>query len=270
MQPSILGLGTWGMEWDDRAEVTRAIHKAIDLGMTHIDTAEMYGSGKVEEILGTVLEGKRDQVFLVSKVLPSNATYDGTIRACERSLRRLKTDHLDCYLLHYLGDHPLEETIRAFETLQQTGKIQSYGVSNFNLDQVRNATRISNNKIACNQVLYHLEERGIEHYVIPGCRELGISVVAYSPLAQGKFPPKDPMKSAVLTEIARAHNVTPAQVALAFVIRDPNLLAIPKSGSVRHVVENAGVTSVHLTEDEIAKLDLAFPKGPVRNDVPML
>lgn len=266
----VIGLGTWKMELDDRAEATRAIHKALDLGMTHIDTAEMYDTGEVEEIVGSAIAGRRTEVFLVSKVIPDHASYKGTIHACEKSLKRLNTAWLDGYLLHWPGSPPLEETLHAFETLREQGKIRSYGVSNFNLEELKDAVRISNGRIACNQVLYHLEERGIEHEIVPGCRELGVAVVAYSPFAQGEFPPKDPEKKRCLEEIAKARGGTPRQVALRFLTREPHVFAIPKSSRAAHVAENAGAEKLELISEDLERLDRTFPKGKYRKDVPML
>src|SRR5262245_8641639 len=185
----VIGLGTWKMEGDDEAQAIAAVRKAVDVGMTHVDTAEMYGSGRVEEILGKALVGARDRVFLVSKVLPRNASYAATLRACERSLRRLGTDHLDLYLLHWRGDHPLEETFRAFDDLVAKGKIRAWGVSNFDVDDLEEALAlVGPGKIACNQVLYHLGDRTIEHEVLPWCERNGVAAVGYSPFGSGEFP----------------------------------------------------------------------------------
>jgi diketogulonate reductase-like aldo/keto reductase len=255
---SVLGQGTWMMEQDDRASAVAALRRGIELGMTHIDTAEMYGSGKVEEIVGEAIQGLRDRVFLVSKVLPSNASYQGTIQACERSLKRLKTDAMDCYLLHWPGSHALEETIRAFESLLEGGKIRSYGVSNFDVRGMEEAVRLSK-RVACNQVLYHLDERTIEHALVPWCGSRKIPVVAYSPIGAQGF-----RSSKALDEIAAARKATPRQIALAFLIRNPNVLAVPKSSVVRHVEENAAAAEIALTEDEVRRIDAAHPRGPWR------
>jgi diketogulonate reductase-like aldo/keto reductase len=255
-----LGLGTWNLENDDRASAIAALRRGIDLGLTHIDTAEMYGSGKVEAIVGEALRGIRDRVFLVSKVLPSNATYEGTLRACDRSLKHLATDRLDGYLLHWPSSHPLEETIRAFEKLLQDGKIRSYGVSNFDIEGLESAVRLAGKgRLACNQVLYHLGERTVEHKVLPWCERHGIAVVAYSPLGARRFP-----SGKVLEEIAAARKATPRQIALAFLIRRKSVFAIPKTSSVRHVEENAAAAAIALTVDEERRLDAAFPAGPWR------
>jgi diketogulonate reductase-like aldo/keto reductase len=185
----VIGQGTWQMEDDDRASCVAALRRGLDLGMTHVDTAELYGRGVVEELVAEAIEGRRDEIFLVSKVLPHNASREGTVQACERSLRRLKTDRLDCYLLHWPGDHPLAGTIRAFEDLLAAGKIRSFGVSNFDEGELREAIAIAGEgAIACNQVLYHLQERAIEHAVLPFCEAHGITVVGYSPFGSGRFP----------------------------------------------------------------------------------
>jgi diketogulonate reductase-like aldo/keto reductase len=254
----VLGQGTWMMEQDDRASAVAALRRGIDLGMTHLDTAEMYGSGRVEEIVGEAIRGIRDRVFLVSKVLPSNASFKGTIQACERSLRKLQTETLDGYLLHWPGSHPLEETFRAFETLLKDGKIRSYGVSNFDVRGMEEASRLSN-RIACNQVLYNLEERTIEHALLPWCETRRIPVVAYSPIGAQSF-----RSSKALDQIAAARGATPRQIALAFLIRNPIVFAIPKSSSAAHVEENAAAAKITLTEDEVRKIDAAFPRGPWR------
>ena len=255
-----LGLGTWNLENDDRAAAIASLRRGVDLGLTHIDTAEMYGSGRVEAIVGEALQGIRDRVFLVSKVLPANATEAGTIKACERSLKHLATDRLDCYLLHWPSSHPLAGTIRAFEKLLKAGKIRSYGVSNFDVEKLEEAVRLAGpGKIACNQVLYNLAERTVEHAVLPWCEERGIAVVAYSPLGAAKFP-----SGKVLDDLAAARRATPRQVALAFLLRRKSVFAIPKSGNVAHLEENARAASIELTDDEVRRLDAAFPPGPWR------
>src|SRR5512139_1722795 len=184
----VLGIGTWKMEYDDRASAIAAIRRAVELGMTHVDTAELYGSGRVETLVGEALQGLRDRVFLVSKVLPHNASYDGTLRACEQSLRRLRTDHLDCYLLHWREELPLADTFRAFDKLRADGKIKQWGVSNFDHDDLAEAVAlVGEGTIACNQVAYHLDNRTIEHHVIPWCEQHRVAVVAYSPFGSGSF-----------------------------------------------------------------------------------
>lgn len=253
----VIGIGTWNMERDDPAGAVAAIRRAVELGMTHVDTAEMYGRGTVEELVAKGIAGHRDRVFLTSKVLPSNASYDATLRACETSLRRLATDHLDLYLLHWRGNSPLEDTFRAFETLRDQGKIRAWGVSNFDDDDLADAFAIAGpGKIACNQVLYHLGERSIEQRVMPWCEEHGVAVVGYSPFgSRGKFP-----KSAALDTIAARLGATPRQVALAFL--DRNAFAIPKSSQVAHVEELAGADAVVLDAEAIASIDAAFPVPP--------
>ena len=255
---SLIGQGTWRME-EDPAAAEAALRRGVELGMTHVDTAEMYGSGRVEEIVGAAIRGIRDRVFLASKVLPSNASYDGTIRACERSLKRLGTDRLDLYLLHWLEGEPLEETIRAFEALRRDGKIVRWGVSNFDVPELEQAVRIAGEgKVACNQVLYHLKERTIEHGVLPWCEARGISVVAYTPL--GRTSSYGPEVDAV----AQGKGATAAQVALAFLVRRPSVFAIPKASRLEHVEANAAAAALALTDEEAAAIDRACPPGPWR------
>ncbi|MEJ0097985.1 MAG: aldo/keto reductase [Bauldia sp.] len=260
-----IGQGTWYIEQGQRAAAIAALRRGLDAGMTHVDTAELYGSGKAEEIVAEAIAGRRDEIFLVSKVMPQNASRAGTIAACERSLARLKTDRLDCYLLHWRGRHPLADTIAAFEELRDAGKILSWGVSNFDADDLDEAEAIAGpGKIACNQVLYHLEERGIEHAVIPWCEAHGVAVVGYSPFGHGGFPKATSAGGRVLGEIAAAHGATPRQVALAFLTRRPSLFAIPKAADAEHVAENAAAGDLTLTKAEIARLDAAFPSGHAR------
>jgi diketogulonate reductase-like aldo/keto reductase len=254
----VIGQGTWNMEQDDRASAVAALRRGIELGMTHIDTAEMYGSGRVEEIVGEAIRGLRDRVFLVSKVLPSNASFQGTREACERSLQRLGTETLDCYLLHWPGSHPLEETIRGFDALRKEGKIRSFGVSNFDVRGMEEAVGLTKD-VACNQVLYHLEERTIEHALGPWCERRRIPIVAYSPIGAQTF-----RSSKELDGIAAARGATPRQLALAFLTRQRNVLAIPKSSVVAHVEENAAAAELRLSDDEVRAIDAAFPRGPWR------
>jgi diketogulonate reductase-like aldo/keto reductase len=232
----------------------------------------MYGSGAAEELVGAAIGGRRDEVFLVSKVLPHNASRNGTIAACERSLKRLRTDRLDCYLLHWRGSHPLADTIAAFERLSADGKIRSWGVSNFDvddLDEVR-ATAGAGHP-ACNQVLYHLRERAIEHAVIPWCEENGVAVVAYSPFGHaGGFPGPNTAGGRVLKAIADRHSATPRQVALRFLTRRLSVFAIPKASNPEHAEENAGAGALNLSDAELAKIDAAFPLGPRPRSLPML
>ena len=269
---AIIGQGTWYIEQADAATAIAALRRGLDLGMTHVDTAEMYGSGAAEELVGAAIAGRRDEVFLVSKVLPHNASRNGTIAACERSLKRLKTDRLDCYLLHWSGSHPLEDTVAAFEQLRADGKIQSWGVSNFDVADLDAVRRIAGaGRPACNQVLYHLRERAIEHAVIPWCEENGVAVVAYSPFGHaGGFPGPHSAGGRVLKEIADRHDSTPRQVALRFLTRRPALFAIPKASNPEHAEENAAAGSLHLSEAELARIDAAFPLGPPPRSLPML
>lgn len=257
----VLGIGTWNMERDDRAGAIAAIRRAIELGMVHVDTAELYGHGTVETLVGEAIAGRRDRIFLVSKVLPQNATYVGTLAACEASLRRLGTDHLDGYLLHWRGDVPLAETLRAFETLRQQGKIRAWGVSNFDDDDLAEAEAIAGpGKIACNQVLYHLRERTIEHRVVPWCVQHGVAVVAYSPFgSRGGFP-----ASPALGQVAARLGATPRQVALAFLTQNAQTFAIPKSSHAAHVDELAGADRVVLDAAAVAAIEAAFPLAPWR------
>lgn len=258
----VIGHGTWQLEQDDRAAAIAAIRRAIDLGMTHIDTAEMYGSGRVEELVREALAGDRDRVYLASKVLPQNASYEGTIRACEQSLRRLGTDRIDLYMLHWRGHEPLEQTIAAFEKLREGGKIAAWGVSNFDTSDLDEALAIAGEgRIACNQVLYHLKERTIEHGVLPWCERHQVALVAYSPLGCGDFPSASSKGGALLAEIAAAHGVTPHAVALAFLTRSKSAFAIPKSADERHVAANAAAGDLALDAGELARIDAAFPRG---------
>jgi diketogulonate reductase-like aldo/keto reductase len=258
----VIGLGTWNMEADDQADAVAAMRRAVDVGATHLDTAELYGDGRVEEMVGLALDGLRDRVFLVSKVLPRNATRAGTVRACETSLRRLRTDHLDLYLLHWRDGERLDETIAAFEDLRAQGKIRAWGVSNFDAADLDEALALAGpGTIACNQVLYHLLERSIEHAVIPWCERHHVAVVAYSPFGSGDFPARGP-GARTLASIAAAHRATPHQVALAFLTHRPSVFAIPKSSHVDRVTENAAAAELVLSADEIAEIDAAFPLGP--------
>src|SRR5471032_774682 len=227
---SAIGQGTWYIDHGDRAAAVAALRRGIDLGMTHIDTAEMYGDAEL--VVAEAIAGKRDDIFLVSKVLPSNASRRGTVTACERSLKRLKTDRLDCYLLHWRGSYPLAETVAAFEELVSAGKIKSWGVSNFDTDDLNEMLAVAGpGKIACNQVLYHLQERAIEHAVIPWCEAHDVAVVAYSPFGHNEFPSPRSKAGEVLQAIADAHGASPRQVALAFLTRNPIVFAIPKAST---------------------------------------
>lgn len=265
----VIGQGTWDIpESGTRLEeAVSALQRGVELGMTHIDTAEMYGTGKVEEILGRALRGiPREKVFLTSKVLPANASYEGTIRACERSLKRMGLEYLDLYLLHWPGSHPIEETMRALETLVQQGKTRFIGVSNFDVEELRDAqAALRNTSLACNQVLYHLNERGMEARVLPYCREQGIAIVGYTPFGRGRFPRAQAQPDGVLGRIASRRAKTPRQVILNFLTRDPDLFAIPKASNAAHVEENAGGAGWQLTAEERAEIDAAFPvkDGPL-------
>lgn len=263
----IVGSGTWEIDSDRRALAVAALRRGLDEGMTHIDTAEMYGDSEL--LIAEAISGRRDEVFLVSKVLPGNASRDGVIEACERSLSRLGTDRLDCYLLHWRGRVPLSETFAGFEQLMRSGKILAWGVSNFDVPDLDEALGIAGpGKIACNQVLYNLEERAIEHEVIPWCQRHGAAVVAYSPFGHGRFPEERSPGGRVLAEIAEAHQATPRQVALAFLTREA--FAIPKASTPEHTVENAGAGDLKLSESELARIDAAFPRGPKPSVLPML
>jgi diketogulonate reductase-like aldo/keto reductase len=266
---AVVGQGTWRVSSAAGSQAVAALRRGLDLGMTHIDTAELYDDA--EKVIAKALGGRRNEVFLVSKVLPHNASRKGTVEACERSLRHLKTDALDCYLLHWRGSHPLEETIAGFEKLQQDGKIRSWGVSNFDVADLDEALAIAGpGRIACNQVLYHLEERAIEHAVIPWCERHGVAVVAYTPFGPGDFPGPRSRGGAVLHEIASAHGASPRRVALAFLVRRPSLFTIPKALGLGHVEDNAAAGGLRLSDEEIARLDKAFPLGPRPRSLPMV
>jgi diketogulonate reductase-like aldo/keto reductase len=266
---SVIGQGTWYIDRGDRKAAIVALRRGLELGMTHIDTAEMYGDAEL--VIADAIEGRRDEVFLVSKVLPGNASRRGTITACERSLKRLKTDRLDCYLLHWRGSYPLSETVAAFDDLMRAGKIRSWGVSNFDVDDLDELLDAAGQgKIACNQVLYHLKERAIEHAVIPWCERHGVAVVAYSPFGHNDFPPPKSKPGELLQRIADAHRATPRQVALAFLARENTVFAIPKASAPEHAADNAGAGDLVLSGEEIAALDAAFPRGPKPSNLPML
>ncbi|WP_323795586.1 aldo/keto reductase [Nisaea sp.] len=251
-----LGLGTWymGESADAHEQEVRALQTGMDLGMTLIDTAEMYAEGGAEEVVGDAIQGRRDQVFIVSKVLPYNASRKGTIAACEASLRRLGTDHIDLYLLHWPGSHPLAETIEAFEALQAAGKIGGYGVSNFDVAEMA-AWEKATGPGACqtDQVLYNLSRRGIEWDLVPWARERAIPLMAYSPLEQGRLRDKG------LDSVADKHGVTAMQIALAWVLRNPSIIAIPKASNPLHVQANNAALELVLDEDDLALLDRSFP-----------
>jgi diketogulonate reductase-like aldo/keto reductase len=266
---SVIGQGTWYLDRGDRRQAVAALRRGLDLGMTHVDTAEMYGDA--EPVIAEAIAGRRDEVFLVSKVLPGNASRRGTVTACERSLKRLKTDRLDCYLLHWRGSYALAETVAAFDELVAAGKIKSWGVSNFDADDLDELVQVAGEgRIACNQVLYHLKERAIEHAVLPWCARHGVALVAYSPFGHSDFPSPRSEAGAVLQGIADAHGVTPRQVALAFLTRDSQVFAIPKAADADHAADNAAAGDLALGDADIAALDRAFPRGPKPRGLPML
>jgi diketogulonate reductase-like aldo/keto reductase len=268
---AVVGQGTWCIEQDARQGVVAALRRGLDLGLTHIDTAELYGSGDAENITAEAIGGRRNDVYLVSKVLPENASRKGTIAACEKSLKRLQTDRLDCYLLHWRGRHPLAETIAAFEELQQAGKILSWGVSNFDTADLDEALAIAGPKrIACNQVLYHIGERAIEHAVIPWCQKHDVAVVAYSPFGQGSFPAPSSPGGRVLAEIGAAQGATARQVALRYLLRHAGMFVIPKAGKLAHVEDNAGAGDLLLTTQDVARISAAFPLPARRRGLPTL
>ena len=264
----VIGQGTWHIEAAERRTSVAAIQRGIELGMTHIDTAELYDGA--EAIVAEAIAGRRDDVFIVSKVLPQNASRRATLSACEQSLQRLRIERLDCYLLHWRGKHPLTETIAAFEELQQKGKILSWGVSNFDVSDLEEAVGIAGvGRIACNQVLYHLGERAIEHAVLPWCEKHDVALVGYSPFGQGRFPRPQSPEGQVLDAIATAHGATPYQVALAFLVRRAPLFAIPKASRLEHTMENAQAGDLRLPDEELARLEETFPLGAPPRSLPM-
>jgi diketogulonate reductase-like aldo/keto reductase len=253
----VLGLGTWrmGERKNARSAEVNALRLGLDLGVGLIDTAEMYGEGNAEEIVGEAIAGKRDKLFLVSKVYPHNASRRGALAACERSLTRLKTDYLDLYLLHWRGSYPLTETVEAFESLRRDGKIRRWGVSNFATDDLNELARVAaGSACACNQVLYHLASRGIEWELLPYCHRAEIMVMAYSPLGQGPLTKKPPLKA-----LAAKHGVAPAAIALAFILRQPGVVTIPKAANPEHVKANLKALDVKLEAEDLNALNAAFP-----------
>lgn len=270
-QVSVIGQGTWNLDDAPRSQAIASLQRGIDLGLRHIDTAEMYGDGAAESLVGEAVQGRRDEVFLVSKVLPTNASRRGVRAACEATLKRLGTDRLDSYLLHWRGSFPLEETFAAFEDLQRDGKILSFGVSNFDVDDLEEAVDvIGPGRLACNQVLYHLGQRAIEHAVIPWCEQNDIAVVAYSPFGQDAFPSANSAGGQVLAAIADEWGATARQVALAFLTRDNAVFAIPKTATIAHLESNAGTCDLLLTDEDIVQIDKAFPRGAKPRSLPML
>jgi diketogulonate reductase-like aldo/keto reductase len=253
----VLGQGTWNMgdQRSRRADEIAALRAGLDLGLTLIDTAEMYGNGNSEHLVGEAIAGRRDEVFLVSKVLPSNASRRKTITACEQSLRRLATDRLDLYLLHWRGAYPLEETLEAFETLQRDGKIRHWGVSNFDVEDMEELEALAGgDAVTTNQVLYNPSRRGIEFSLLPWCKNRQIPTMAYSPIEQGRL-----LVNPALRKIAERHGATPAQVALAWVVRRDDVIAIPKAASIAHVRDNQGAVALQLSAEDLTELDRAWP-----------
>jgi diketogulonate reductase-like aldo/keto reductase len=264
---AIIGQGTWAIDQGDRVSAVAALRCGIDKGMTHIDTAEIYGDA--ERVVGEAITGRRDEIFLVSKVPPQDASRAGVVAACERSLARFGTDRLDCYLLHWRGPHPLPETIAGFDDLVGTGKILAWGVSNFDVADLDEAAAVAGpGRIACNQVLYHLGERAIEHAVMPWCVRHDVAVVGYSPFGHDSFPGEKTPGGRVLAEIAAARDATPRQVALAALAR--RAFVIPKASTPEHAAENAAAGDLDLCDDEFARIDAAFPRGPKPRSLPMI
>ena len=263
-----LGQGTWymGENPNKKADEIKALQTGIELGMTVIDTAEMYGDGLSEQLVGEAINGRREEVFLISKVLPWNASYNGTINACERSLRRLGTDRIDLYMLHWSGSYPIQETVEAMMKLQDSGKILQWGVSNMDVAEMEDFMALPDgNTCATDEVLYNLTRRGIEYDLMPWCENHNIPIIAYSPIEQGRL-----LNNPTLRRIADAHSATPAQIALAWVLRKPNALAIPKASNEKHVRENFGCLSVNLTDTDIELLDKAFPAPQYKKPLEMI
>ncbi|MGQ7793331.1 aldo/keto reductase [Faunimonas sp. B44] len=262
-----LGQGTWGMAEDRRrrSEEIASLGRGIDLGMTLIDTAEMYADGAAEELVGEAVAGRRDEVFLVSKVMPENAGRDGAVAACDASLRRLRTDRIDLYLLHWRGRIALEETLEAFARLQAAGKIRHWGVSNFDVDDMEDLAAAGGARPATNQILYNLTRRGVEFDLLPWCAGRGIPVMAYSPVEQGRL-----LVRPELRRLAAAEGIAPAQLALAFVLAHPNVIAIPKAGSIAHLEENHAARAVALSPETAAQLDAFFPPPGAKRPLEML
>ncbi len=264
----VLGQGTWRMgdERSRAADEVKSLQAGLDLGMTLIDTAEMYGNGASEAIVGQAVKGRRDEAFIVSKVLPSNASRNGTEAACERSLRHLGIDHIDLYLLHWRGGYPLAETVAAFEALKKAGKIGAWGVSNFDVDDMEELLAVPDGRhVAANQVLYNLSRRGIEYDLLPWCQSRGVAVMAYSPLDEGRL-----LRNADLVHIAKAHQATPAQIALAFLKTQPGVISIPKTASPTRARENRDAMDIHLTAENLVALDAAFPPPKRKRSLEMI
>lgn len=263
-----LGQGTWniGDSASTRAAEIASLRRGVELGMTVIDTAEMYGSGKSESLVGEAIASLRDRVFLVSKVLPSNASVDGTIKACEASLKRLRVESIDLYLLHWRGCYPLRDTVEAFGRLAEQGKIRAWGVSNFDVNDMEELFAVpGGDACSANQVLYNPEHRGIEFDLLPWCRQHNVTVMAYSPLGQAGSL----LRAAALREVARKHGVSVAPAALAWCLREP-VLAIPKAGTVAHVEENAAAEGLELDTGDLSVLDRAFPEPNRKRPLAMI
>ena len=262
-----LGQGTWKMGEVERkrSDEIRALQAGIDLGMTLIDTAEMYADGVAEEVTGEAIRGRRDGLFIVSKVLPSHASHEQTVRAAERSLKRLGTDRIDLYLLHWRGGYGLDDTISGFETLQKAGKIRNWGVSNFDVDDMKELIDLGGKAVATNQVLYNLTRRGIEYDLLPWQAQRNIPTMAYSPIEQGRLA-----NNRELTAIAQRHGKTPAQIALAFTLTRADVISIPKAGTVAHVQENRAAADIVLTPEDLAALDAAFPPPRRKSHLEMI
>lgn len=263
----VLGQGTWymGEQRHKRADEVRALQLGIELGMTLIDTAEMYADGGAEEVVGEAVIGRRDEVFVVSKVLPSHASRTATIAACERSLKRLGADRIDLYLLHWRGGYALEDTLTGFEALLEAGKIRSWGVSNFDVADMEELLAAGGQAVAANQVLYNLTRRGIEYDLLPWSERHKVPVMAYSPIEQGRL-----LGHPALREIAAAHGATPAQIALAFVLARPNVIAIPKSSNAAHLRDNVAAAAIQLSADDLQTLDGVFPPPKRKQALEML
>jgi diketogulonate reductase-like aldo/keto reductase len=251
------GIGTWRMgEQQARFnQEVRAIRAAIDMDITLIDTAEMYGEGGAEEVIGKAIQGNREKLFLVSKFYPQNAAYDDVIRACERSLRRMNCDYLDMYLYHWPGNEPLSNTFAALHSLQDSGKIRGFGVSNFDLDDLQGIPATDQSRLRCNQVFYNLKHREVEWAVADWCRQRGVPLMAYSPLDQGgSF-----LQSSILANVAERYEASPAQIALAWLLHQPDTVVIPKSANEARMRENLEATNIRLSPQDLAGLDNAFP-----------
>lgn len=270
-QVPVIGQGTWKLSEDPNGleQAAAALKAGIEIGMVHIDTAEMYGDGQAEKTVASAIKGfPREQLFIVSKVLPANASYEGTIAACDRSLQRLQTDYIDCYLLHWRGPHPVGDTMQAMEELVDNGKIRSIGVSNFDIEDLEEAQQaLTRHRIVCDQVLYHLWDRGIEKALIPYCAQRSIAVTAYTPFGQKQPPAPDSNEGKVLSEMARKYGASVRQIMLAFLVREDNVFAIPKASSLPHLKDNAGAGDILLEPEDVSLIGNAFPAP--RSRVPL-